>query len=163
MATASVISLIHSYTPHLIGLDLSYPRDVFSLQAELHWAYALAKFRDLKYLSIEVSIYSSGESHELSREFQRELVAAWHEACASLESVSFGSQLQSEIEFGSEMNISAMVSNWEWKKGNWVCVSVPVDDLRWRWQPQWPLCDGMPSFYCHLWGTLSVPLLGVTR
>jgi len=133
MATASIISLIHSYTPRLTGLDLSYPRDVLSLQAELDWAYALAKFQDLKYLCIEASIDSSGELQELSHECQHELVAAWHEECASLESVSFGSQLQAEMEFGLEMNVSAMVSNWEWKKGNWVCMNIPRDGLQWRW------------------------------
>jgi len=133
MATASVISLIHSYTPRLLGLDLSYPRDVFSLQAELDWVYALAEFQNLKQIGIEVSIDSSGGSHDLSREYQHELVAAWHEACPSLESVSFGSQLQVEIDLGLEMNMSAIVSKWEWKKGNWVCMSMVRDDLQRRW------------------------------
>lgn len=133
MATASIMSLIHSYTPRLIGLDLSYPRDLFSLQTELGWATPLTKFHDLKYLGIEVSIDSSGESQDLSRECQHELVAAWHEACSSLESVSFGSQLQVGVEFGLEMNADPMVSNWEWNKGHWVCMRMRQDDLQWRW------------------------------
>ncbi|KAF8328350.1 uncharacterized protein EI90DRAFT_1565255 [Cantharellus anzutake] len=133
MATASVLSLIYPYTPHLIGLSLSYPRDVFSLEAELDWADALAKFRNLKYLEIEVSLDSSGESKDIPFDCQKELVHTWHDACPSLQSVSFGSQLQEETEFGLEMNVGAMISSWEKEKGNWVRMDMRRDDLCWRW------------------------------
>ncbi|KAF8306791.1 hypothetical protein DL93DRAFT_208002 [Clavulina sp. PMI_390] len=87
--TSASLSLIQQHTPRLQTLELAAP-SARSARSELDWAEGLASFKHLTRLSYEKTATSlAGEVRPLSPAFQKELVAAWSEACPSLRTVEF--------------------------------------------------------------------------